>query len=705
MNLTEGGIAWTTGPRAYPLGELVDKGRAGNIYSLPEPRAQLAKIYADGVDLARYERKIEAMLDAPPDLPDIVEGDERHVQIVWPEAALRDEKGRFLGFLMPAVDLAATHELEWILQERQARATGLVLGLAAKIGLAANIAAAIAELHMHGHRVVDFNPGKLRFNARSRNIAILDCDSFSIRGKNEHFAADYAAGQLTADYLAPEFHDQPIEPKGEELQDRFALAVLIFQLLNFGIHPFTGIPQDEHCSTDIPGRIAQGCYAYGVVANPLLNPSPVSGHLAMPGELRSLFDRAFVGDGSHRPCASDWADLLRTYVQPWNKRLQACAANAGHQHFADLHCADCARAELIVSVANASDMSLVYVRDPMAPGVHPFGAPQSVGDSEIPSSDSWQTLMPMEMPLPDEEPSKGLPKGAVVALKAAAALVIVAIALKLGIGYGERLPSHPQSARIAMDESEDASVAPSPGPDLMGFPSMEKEEALTEGYAWTAARAIAKGDRGAWANAMSALRGRIPTHDPFPPNGHQAEFAAFSSSISPESYNEKQRQSLITDLHQALRDNPYDDEAAVELGWLSLLGGERDEARKYYVHAIWVNPDRASAWYGYGVIAGNDLAATGALAAAELLTTDPTQVQPMRAAFPPLMLRLCGVKPESFARLESKAQRIAELNRPVAPAPEAAPAANGVASPKSAKASQPPAERVGWVAKRGDSHR
>jgi tetratricopeptide (TPR) repeat protein len=352
-------------------------------------------------------------------------------------------------------------------------------------------------------------------------------------------------------------------------------------------------------------------------------------------------------------------------------------------------------------------MSLIYVRDPMAPGVHPFGAPHSVDDWAVPSSDHWQTLVPMEMPLPDEEPTRGLPKGLVVALQSAAALVIVAIALKLGIGYAERLPSHPESVRISMDKPEDAPVAPSPDPDLVGFPSMEKEEALTEGYVWTAARAIAKGDRGVWEKAMAALHSRIPTHDPFPPNGHQADFTAFSASITPESYNERQRQSLISDLHQALRDNPYDDEAAVELGWLSLLGGERDEAKKYYVHAIWANPDRAKAWYGYGVVAGNDVAVTGALAAAELLTTDPTQVQPMRAAFPPLMLRLCGVKPESFAGLESKAQRIAEQNRPVAPpatTPQTAPA-NGVASPKSAMLSQPPPERVGWVAKPGDSHR
>ena len=680
MNLTEGDIAWTVGPRAQPLGEKLQAGAAGNIYRLPEPRPQLARIYRDDVDLARYERKIAAMLDVPPDLPEIIEDDERHVQMAWPTAALRDGKGQFAGFLMPAVDLGSTYELEWILQERQARGAGLLLGLAARIALAANIASAIAELHECGHHVVDLNPGKLRFNARSHNTAILDCDSFSIQGKNERFGAEYATTEaLTADYLAPEFHDQPIPPEGEESQDRFALAVLVFQLINFGLHPFSGIPTDDQVPSDIQGRIVQRCYAYGVTPHPAMQPHPVSGHLAVPDELRSLFDQAFESDGSARPSARDWVDLLKPYVQPWNKLLQACAAVAAHQHFVELPCAACARAELIVRAANASDLSLVFVQDPMALGVKPFGAPQTAADV-VPASE-WQAAMPINMPLPREEPPKGgVPKGVVTSIKAAASVMAVAIGIKFGFVAYAHFTAPPPAGHRFVAEPVDPPAAPSPDPDLMGFPSMEKEEALTERYAKTAALAIAKGDRTGWDKAMNELRTRVPAHQASPPDGHHAAFATFAASITPESYSERQRQDLIGDLHQALRDNPYDDEAASELGWLSLLGGQRDEAKKFYAHAIWVNPDRANAWYGFGVVSGNDQQTTGALAAAELLTADPTEAQQMRDTFPPLMLRLCGIKPEVFGALRWKAEHIAQQNRPVAATPAASsPAASSPA--------------------------
>jgi hypothetical protein len=620
------------------------------------------------------------MLERPPFSPGVGDGEQRQVQIAWPEAALRDGQDCFVGFLMPAVDPVATYGLEWILQERQARAEGLLLGLAARIALAANIATAIAGLNENGHRVVYLDPSKLRFDPRSQEAVMLDCDSFSIQGKDERFPAEHAAnGRPSADYLAPEFQDRPIPPEGEESQDRFGLAVLIFQLLNFGIHPYAGIPTDDGVPTDVAGGIAQRCYVYGSNANSVLQPSRASGHLAMPPELRSLFDRAFEGVAAARPTAREWATLLNTYAMPRNKCLCTCAANAAHQHFVDLPCAACARAELIVGAANASGLDLEKEPDPIGAGVQPFGAPQSVAE---PLPPALQVAVPIHMLPPGEEPPKGLSKGAVTGIRAVAALLLVAIGVKLSIAYADRLASMAPSRHGFAGEPAGPLGEPRADPDLLGFPAMEKEEALTEGYAKVAARALARGDRGTWEKAMATLRGRVPTHQASATNEHQAAFATFSASVNPESYNERQRQKLIASLHQALRDNPFDDEAAVELGWLSLLGGERDEARRYYAHAIWVNPDRANAWYGFGVVAGDKEQTSGALAVAELLTSDPALAQHMRNAYPPLLLRLCAIKPEYFAMLQSEAQRIAGQNRPVSAPPDASPPTSSSASPK-----------------------
>jgi hypothetical protein len=172
---------------------------------------------------------------------------------------------------------------------------------------------------------------------------MLDCDGLSIKGAGERFRAP----QYTPEYLAPELHGRAIADDEEESQDRFALAVVVFQLLNFGIHPHSGRPRADHLPTDIPGRIARGLYAYGAEPHPKMAPSPASGHLAMPAELRAMFDRAFGGAVRDRPAARAWAELLRGYAQRSSGQLVACAQDGDHQHFAGMACATCSRNRLM----------------------------------------------------------------------------------------------------------------------------------------------------------------------------------------------------------------------------------------------------------------------------------------------------------------------------------------------------------------------
>jgi hypothetical protein len=341
MPPADGSRVFGSDGRVLTLGKLVKSGGAGAIYRIAEASELVAKIYHPQVDRAVYERKVTAMLALAPDLPDSEEDGVREVQTAWPRLLLRDRQRRFLGFAMPLVDFAASAELECVMQERQARAQGLPTGLGAKVTLAANLAGIIAALHGQGHFVVDLKPVNLRFYRRSLHVTLLDCDGLSIKGAGERFRAP----QYTPEYLAPELHGRAIADDEEESQDRFALAVVVFQLLNFGIHPYGGRPLTDTLPTDIPGRIARGLYAYGAQKHAQMAPSPASGHLAMPAELRAMFDRAFaVRD---RPPARAWAELLRGYAQRSSGKLVACAQDGEHQHFAGMACATCTRHRLV----------------------------------------------------------------------------------------------------------------------------------------------------------------------------------------------------------------------------------------------------------------------------------------------------------------------------------------------------------------------
>jgi hypothetical protein len=334
--------------RRLELGKHLKSGGAGSIYLLPEAPTEVAKLYHPGFDVRQATRKLAAMLRATPNLPVIVEGGQRYIQIAWPTTTLHERNGPLCGFLMPTIDIAATCELELVLQDKQARAHGLPTGLGARATLAANLAAVIAELHAQHYYVVDLKPVNLRFYRQALYMALLDCDGLSVITPQERFHAT----QFTPDYLAPEFQSGRIPGDGEEQQDRFALAVIVFQLLNFGLHPFAGRPSGDHVPTDLPGRIAGRFYAYGRVPHPEITPMVSSTHALIPDELRNLFDLAFAGRGPRvRPSAAQWAEVLKDYARRAGGKLQVCGRNPEHQHFAGQACAACVRQGHIAQAA------------------------------------------------------------------------------------------------------------------------------------------------------------------------------------------------------------------------------------------------------------------------------------------------------------------------------------------------------------------
>ncbi|HAY43155.1 MAG TPA: hypothetical protein DCY59_06190 [Micrococcaceae bacterium] len=180
---------------------------------------------------------------------------------------------------------------------------------------------------------------------------MLDCDGFSIQGKGERFLSE----QVTTDYLAAEFQQRGVAAGEEEAQDRFALAVMVFQLLNSGLHPYSGRPNGATLPSDLPGRIAAHLYPYAQGRGETrILPSPVSGHAAFPAELRDMFDRAFANQARRRPAAAEWSSLLLRYARRNNGLLVKCAKDGAHQHFSGMPCAACARKTLLANSVRAS---------------------------------------------------------------------------------------------------------------------------------------------------------------------------------------------------------------------------------------------------------------------------------------------------------------------------------------------------------------
>lgn len=327
--------------RMLPLGKLLGEGAAGKVYSVPALPGAAAKLYHGSEEARAHEAKVEAMIANPPDLPHAVHERVRYPQIAWPQAKLFDRSGRFIGFLMPEIDFRRSTSLVNLLQKNSRRIEKLSEYYGYRVLVARNLASVFAELHRAGHHMIDMKPANLRFYPQVSWMAVVDTDGFSISGSHGRLAAT----QVSDEYIAPEGWKRPIGELGVE-QDLFALAVIIFQLLDNGVHPFAG-GSAKGQATDLQARILDGVYPYALKPAPGLTPSTASVHRMFKRATRELFDRAFL-PGRARPSAEEWREHLDLLLA----QLVPCAAKPDeHVHFGS-GCGFCAH-EARVAVTRA----------------------------------------------------------------------------------------------------------------------------------------------------------------------------------------------------------------------------------------------------------------------------------------------------------------------------------------------------------------
>jgi DNA-binding helix-hairpin-helix protein with protein kinase domain len=359
-------VLWPDGrSEKVQLRSVRKSGGSGEVFEIEGNPALVAKIYHASVQraqLAQYERKIAWMIANPPELPPIPPQYQGIVQLAWPLAIVQRD-ARFTGFVMPKVDFARTMELDYLLSRRQAAAEGFEVDLGKLATVCYNLCSLIDCLHARRIAVVDLKPMNLKVYKSELYVCILDCDGFHITA--DSFVSE--APQVTPEYLAPEFHGRAVTDPAA--QDRFALATIIFRLLNYGIHPYAGIATPESPRAAFPaelaGRIPLHLYPYGRSAHPGVRAIPASVHDCLPDALRELFDRAFGPGGGPRAgahanagasapaisytkaraSARQWASVLGEYANRGAGKLVPCAE--GHLHFTGMACPTCRRAGIL----------------------------------------------------------------------------------------------------------------------------------------------------------------------------------------------------------------------------------------------------------------------------------------------------------------------------------------------------------------------
>jgi hypothetical protein len=332
------------------LGPRLVGGGEADIHPVLGRAGCVAKIYhAQRPDASHASRpKLEAMLAKKPVHMTCRVNGEELPQFAWPTHIVEDAAGIFSGFVMQEVPLARSETLG-IYMSRSSMRRKLSqddCSLPRRVLVCANLASAITEMHRQEHYFVDIKPANISMFKDMGVLCLLDNDSFSIAGEECRFPAS----AYTSEYLAPELLSNEMSASTviTDWQDRFALAVLIFQILNNGLHPFQGVPQFVTDDWNIDMCVRNDYYPYGLVANAWVHPPPASVHTTWPVPLRELFDCAFAANQqpSKRPSAKEWRNLLQSFHNAF-ERCTEHPNNVLHIHFAGMPCQDCLFEQLV----------------------------------------------------------------------------------------------------------------------------------------------------------------------------------------------------------------------------------------------------------------------------------------------------------------------------------------------------------------------
>ena len=315
------------------LGKMINKGGAsGKIYEVVGRPQSVVKIFHNTNKSATNRQKLQAMLLNKPKFDPVQSNGIDYIQIAWPEALLDDEKGFCVGYMMPLIDMDKAVSLDHFMQKAVRKKLNLSEKYAYRIFAAYNVALMVTELHKCGHYIIDLKPSNLYVYKENMLVAVVDCDGFSINGERARYPAEF----VSEEYIYPEGMTLSCEEMGEE-QDKFALAVIIFRLLNNGIHPFSGAPKnsaDEMLT--IQTRIEKYHYAYGLWPDKYQYPHPYSIHEYFNKETLELFERAFTKD-CQRPSAYEWQEHLWKLMHG----LKQCKENPNHVYFTSKGCGLC----------------------------------------------------------------------------------------------------------------------------------------------------------------------------------------------------------------------------------------------------------------------------------------------------------------------------------------------------------------------------
>lgn len=320
------------------LGNLLGRGGEGEVYAVASQPQMAAKILHPARRGGKHD-KVRAMVARP---PNGAYGDVEGLPVLtWPVAPLyadhrRRDGSTFVGYTMRRIaprDFVPLYQLT--ASRRRNALGGTTLTWDRLVVLAMRLAHVVRTLHAFGYAVGDLNDRNVLVS-RKLTPLLMDTDSFQVPdGRGGHHPSR-VGDQL---YWPPDLLDVDLTRHKESREggDRYALAVLLFQLFMDGLRPYQSRGRLVQNLDSLVDKTRAGHYPWkDPRPGELEPPAGAPPYAALPSNLRVLFERAFVA-GHHkpkrRPSADDWHAALQ---QAYAAGFRTCTRDARHVHAAEL---------------------------------------------------------------------------------------------------------------------------------------------------------------------------------------------------------------------------------------------------------------------------------------------------------------------------------------------------------------------------------
>ena len=391
------------------LGKELGVGGQGAVHLVDGRPHEVVKVYLRPLSAADV-RKLEAQVQAC--RPEILSVS------AWPSALLKNSSGGVQGLIMPLVDPAAYTEIHNLFGPASRRKHFPKADWAFLIHVARNVARAFTVIHGGSHVVGDVSSRNILVSQQG-TLKLIDTDSFQVHSGQTVFPCPVGTAESTPPELQGQTFGTFIRSANHDL---FGMAVLIFQLLFQGRHPYSGVHADG--STPNPAEaIRSNSFAYAGSPRGVRPPPQTLVLNDLPADVGLLFERAFAPSAVSRPTAREWEQGLAGLSQS----LVQCNQDAGHKHVRGKRCPWCALNQGVTAksgfTSGAKRLDVHQELNRIWQGVTAVPRPAAPPTVMLPGS---VTALPVQVPLPPTLAEVPLP---VWRLRAARARRAVAVLL------------------------------------------------------------------------------------------------------------------------------------------------------------------------------------------------------------------------------------------------------------------------------------